>query len=937
MSELRVLVLGGGSWGTTVAHLAAHNGPTTLWARDPETVAGVNRDHRNRRYLPDHPLHPSLVATDDLVAAVADTDVLVMGVPTGAFRSTCETIADHLRPWVPVVSLAKGFEPETRLRMTEIAEEVLPGRPVGVLSGPNLAKEIMAGQPAGAVVALSEQHIARRLQTVFSTPTFRVFIHHDVVGCELGGALKNVYAIAAGTTEGRKLGDNARSALITRGLAELIDLGSKMGGEPLTLAGLGRHGRSAGHLHQPPEPQLERGPQAGRGHDDRRGTGRDGPGGRRGEGGQGGSGSGPGAQCVHADRRAGVRHVLGGQDARLRPGGTAPGSAGPRIAQSIGSAGSAVWLRSVSSVSMPIDRSRSPDQSPGRPPDQRSSRAPGLLVGPRSVERPADAGSTLVGGLETAVGARVDGGGAIHPPGTGWTLDWWIGADDRWYLPAREPSVRQRRIGYGPIVETSVRIPSGDAVATVYPVVAGGGTLTVVEVVNQSPVPVVLALAVRPHDLAGRLQGDGPDVALVDGALRIDGAAGVLLPRPPGSFGCSTTTDLLSVVEAGGDPADGGGQASVAANAVALYPLPHRTSLRFAVPEPRLAATVDPATLRVGTLADADSSARGWTTVVERGGRFEYPDDGVTGLAGAARSRVLLAAADVPALVESLHPGAAPLITALAIGGHTVEAERGLDAVARSFPTGLDHGAAPTADLVTAVATAVELRDEASPIDELLESLAQLTHLVERAGDDQGAETARAGLARLLRLDGQDDAAAHLVGRDLGGGRPRVFRRRHRTRGRPNSPAPSAAAPLDLADLTAMVEAAAPARRWADDDPVVAARYWVAARDHLLCDVESGGTVELVPGFPTAWRGGSVEVHRAPTRVGRVSFAIRWHGFRPALLWEVEPGPHRHGPATLICPALDPDWSTTEPTGEALLAGVADVLPPAPAPGDSFS
>ena len=156
----------------------------------------------------------------------------------GVIRETCERVADLLRPWVPVVSLAKGFEPETRLRMTEIVEQVLPGRPVGVLTGPNLAKEILAGQPAGAVIALSEQHIAQRLQRVFSTPTFRVFLHHDVVGCELGGALKNVYAIAAGAVEGRNLGDNARSAIITRGLAELIELGSKMGGEPLTLAGL---------------------------------------------------------------------------------------------------------------------------------------------------------------------------------------------------------------------------------------------------------------------------------------------------------------------------------------------------------------------------------------------------------------------------------------------------------------------------------------------------------------------------------------------------------------------------------------------------------------------------------------------------------------------------------------------------------------------------
>ncbi|MEM9656200.1 MAG: NAD(P)H-dependent glycerol-3-phosphate dehydrogenase, partial [Actinomycetota bacterium] len=193
---------------------------------------------RNLRYLPDYELHHRLTATDDLASAVQNTDLLVMGVPTGAFRDTCEAIAPLLRPWVPVLSLAKGFEPETRMRMTQIVEQVLPDRPVGVLTGPNLAKEIMAGNPTAAVVAISDQNIASRLQQVFSTPNFRVFLHHDVVGCELGGALKNVYAIAAGTVEGRGLGDNARSALITRGLAELIDLGTKMGGEALTLAGL---------------------------------------------------------------------------------------------------------------------------------------------------------------------------------------------------------------------------------------------------------------------------------------------------------------------------------------------------------------------------------------------------------------------------------------------------------------------------------------------------------------------------------------------------------------------------------------------------------------------------------------------------------------------------------------------------------------------------
>ncbi|MDH4145214.1 MAG: NAD(P)-dependent glycerol-3-phosphate dehydrogenase [Acidimicrobiia bacterium] len=238
MAELRVTVLGGGSWGSTVAHLCAHNTPTTLWARDPATVAAVNDEHRNPRYLGEGALHERLRATNDFAAAVAGADVLVMGVPTGAFRETARAVTAHVGPWVPIVSLAKGFEEGSRLRMTQILEQELPGRPIGVLTGPNLAREVLAGLPAAAVLALTEFHIAQRLQALFTTPTFRVFLHHDVIGCEVGGALKNVYAIAAGSAEGRQLGDNARAAIITRGLAELIELGGSLGAEALTLAGL---------------------------------------------------------------------------------------------------------------------------------------------------------------------------------------------------------------------------------------------------------------------------------------------------------------------------------------------------------------------------------------------------------------------------------------------------------------------------------------------------------------------------------------------------------------------------------------------------------------------------------------------------------------------------------------------------------------------------
>ncbi len=238
MPKITVAVLGAGSWGTTVAHLAAHNVPTVLWARDPQVAASVNDAHRNARYLPDYELHPSLRATADLGEAVAGADVVVMGVPSSAFRDTLVQVAPHLRAWVPVVSLTKGLERDTGARMSELIDAELPGHPVGVLTGPNLAKEIMAGGAAATVLAMTDDNVASALQEVFSTPTFRVYTNPDIVGCELGGALKNVVAIASGMADGLGAGDNTRSAIITRGLAELTRLGVAMGGQPLTFAGL---------------------------------------------------------------------------------------------------------------------------------------------------------------------------------------------------------------------------------------------------------------------------------------------------------------------------------------------------------------------------------------------------------------------------------------------------------------------------------------------------------------------------------------------------------------------------------------------------------------------------------------------------------------------------------------------------------------------------
>ena len=181
---------------------------------------------------PDRP-QPSPPLSGDLNA-----DLVVVGVPTDGFRWALCQAAPHVGDGVPVVSLAKGFEQGTGLRMSEVAAEVLPGRPVGVLTGPNLAREILEGRSAATVVASTDPDTTVTLQGLLATDRLRGYTNDDLVGCELGGALKNVIALAAGLAEGLETGDNARAALITRGLAEMTRLGVALGGDPMTLAGL---------------------------------------------------------------------------------------------------------------------------------------------------------------------------------------------------------------------------------------------------------------------------------------------------------------------------------------------------------------------------------------------------------------------------------------------------------------------------------------------------------------------------------------------------------------------------------------------------------------------------------------------------------------------------------------------------------------------------
>ncbi|MDD7913355.1 NAD(P)H-dependent glycerol-3-phosphate dehydrogenase [Polaribacter ponticola] len=236
--KLKVGLLGGGSWGTTVASLTAKNSPTIIWARNPKTVQEINEYHTNKKYLPNAKLTSSLKASNSIKETVENADVIVMGVPSQSLRKVLEEAKPHIRPWVPIINLAKGLEISTKMRMTEVIKEIMPGHPTGVLTGPNLAKEIHFGKAAAAVIAMVDNTIAKRLQSVFSSGLFRVYTNNDVIGCELGGALKNIYAIATGMGDGANAGDNTRSALITRGLAELTRLGIAMGGKKSTFSGL---------------------------------------------------------------------------------------------------------------------------------------------------------------------------------------------------------------------------------------------------------------------------------------------------------------------------------------------------------------------------------------------------------------------------------------------------------------------------------------------------------------------------------------------------------------------------------------------------------------------------------------------------------------------------------------------------------------------------
>ncbi len=586
--------------------------------------------------------------------------------------------------------------------------------------------------------------------------------------------------------------------------------------------------------------------------------------------------------------------------------------------------------------------------------------SPAALLGPRSTERVADGGVGLVAVLDSPHGFAVDGGGLVQGSSARWVLDWWIGADDRWHLPAREPSVRQRNNGCGPVVETAVRVPSGDVTQTVYATVVAGETVAVVEVENQSPVPVALAIALRPITLDGE-PGRLSARWLSSTEVVIDGHR-LTLPRPANERGFAGDRDLLDDVQQGAglswpDDSVATDPTSSFPNGVIMVPVPHRTTFRYCLGPADLA-------VKVADLPGPDNVARGWNTVVEGGGRFEYPDAGLGRLAGVARARLLLTDDRPPGLDGDL----GTVLAALAESGHGDRLATWLPRIVeallerRRLTPADEAGSARAAGLVDGLARSLVITGDRSAASDALPVLVQLTRQIEprtarrrpraRADADQTTVDrthhwcrAAAGLAVLVGWLGQDDAASELrrrvgeyaavieSGED--DGQPMVI-----TAGGPAS----TGGPVSHDQLVGWSQQANLVRRWYRPEAdigagpgsglVDAAGFWRAARHLLVTELmtDPEPTIELLPAYPTAWRGGPLEVHQAATLYGPLSYAIRWHGARPALLWDAS-----ECSARLICPALDPDWSATPGRGETLLAGSAGGLENTPAPGDSFS
>ncbi|HDZ86688.1 MAG TPA: NAD(P)-dependent glycerol-3-phosphate dehydrogenase [Actinobacteria bacterium] len=239
---MKVSIIGAGSWGTVIAALLAKKGNDVfVWARDPSLAEDINKANVNSKYLKKLTLPKNVSGSSDIEEVMKDSELVVLAVPSHAMRDLIKKVKDHLNPKMPIVSLAKGLEVDSRLRMTEVIKDEIDERfhkNVAALSGPNHAEEVADEIPSATVIAAYDSDVASYLQSIFMSPYFRVYTSSDITGVEMGGVSKNVIAIATGISDGLGFGDNTKASLMTRGLAEMIRLGTAAGAKAETFSGL---------------------------------------------------------------------------------------------------------------------------------------------------------------------------------------------------------------------------------------------------------------------------------------------------------------------------------------------------------------------------------------------------------------------------------------------------------------------------------------------------------------------------------------------------------------------------------------------------------------------------------------------------------------------------------------------------------------------------
>ena len=598
---------------------------------------------------------------------------------------------------------------------------------------------------------------------------------------------------------------------------------------------------------------------------------------------------------------------------------------------------------------------------------------------------------TTIGTLDAASTAIVDPRGLLTPRVDGWSLDWWIGAEDRWHFPSREAAVRQQLVDDAPVVETAMRIPGGDAVQRVYAVPGPEGSLAIVEITNRTPTPFAVALAVRPYHAEGSVSVER--IGLRDTTVVVDGRPALLLPKRPQRVAASTAQagDVVHVVTsgaAGTELPDEVRCTAGGATAAFLFPLAHTATLRVAVPlegdtETRSRWRRRGAPLEVPRLPtpvpDSDAVVRGWQAQTgSRGMRLVLPEGRLASAVEANRRALLLFREPTPALTGALdrygfHQESSDVLAALAARQRTDG----------SFASDDADGGDATGAALHAVAEHRRLTGSSEGI--VAERVLDAVRWIERkrppaaqvGEDDRWSLRGLLDGAELLRALGDEGRAAEVEGWATARRVPTVIDAADVVRERsvvgsavydPQRMGLSPSRTLELAEaelaagdrrclerLTWLVESATTTFTWptaihpslgggcAGDghDAEVTAGFLTLVRHLLVREVGEDG-LALCSVIPEAWAGQAIEVHDAPTHHGLLSFAIRWHGDRPALLWDLRrrDGDQRTGPVHLTAPGLDPAWSTDEPKGEALLAAGAappPPRPPEPAPEGSFS